>query len=72
MLGPTRLVTIVLGTQMQVLSPLHLAPNFLAITFLSFLQIAKDSYRRLRLWDEGMRDMEIQPEGRMNGCRGCN
>jgi hypothetical protein len=35
-LGPTRLVTIALGTQMQVLSPLHLAPTFLAIT-LSFL-----------------------------------
>jgi hypothetical protein len=32
MLGPTRLVTMVLGTQMQVLSPLHFAPNFLAIT----------------------------------------
>jgi hypothetical protein len=28
---------------MQVLSPLHFAPNFLAITFLSFLQIAKEA-----------------------------
>jgi hypothetical protein len=35
-LGPTRLVTIAFGTQMQALSPLHLDPNFLATTF-SFL-----------------------------------
>jgi hypothetical protein len=32
-LGPTRLVTIVFGTQIQVLSPLHLDPNILATTF---------------------------------------
>jgi hypothetical protein len=32
-LGPTRLVTIAFGTQIQVLSPLHLDPNFLATTF---------------------------------------
>jgi hypothetical protein len=37
LLGPTRLVTIAFGTQIQVLSPLHLDPNFLATTF-SFLQ----------------------------------
>jgi hypothetical protein len=43
MLGPTRLVQISLGTQMQVLSPLHFAPNFLATIFLSFLQIAKEA-----------------------------
>jgi hypothetical protein len=36
MLGPTRLVTTDFGTQMQVLSPLHLDPNFLATT-LAFL-----------------------------------
>jgi hypothetical protein len=30
---------------MQVLSPLHLAPNFLAITFLSFRQIAKEAFK---------------------------
>jgi hypothetical protein len=35
----------VLGTQMQVLSPLHFAPNFLATTFLSFLQIAKEAFK---------------------------
>jgi hypothetical protein len=33
LLGPTRLLTIVFGTHMQVLSPLHLDPNFLATTF---------------------------------------
>jgi hypothetical protein len=33
LLGPTRLVTIVFGTQIQILSPLHLDPNFLATTF---------------------------------------
>jgi hypothetical protein len=33
LLGPTRLVKIVFGTYMQVLSPLHLDPNFLATTF---------------------------------------
>ena len=43
MLGPTRLVQIALGTQMQVLSPLHFAPNFLATTFLSFLQMANEA-----------------------------
>jgi hypothetical protein len=42
LLGPTRLVTIVFGTQMQVLSPLHLAPNFLETTFLFLQQIAKE------------------------------
>jgi hypothetical protein len=36
LLGPTRLVTTTFGTQMQVLSPLHLDPNFLATT-LAFL-----------------------------------
>jgi hypothetical protein len=42
LLGPTRLVAIAFGTQIQVLSPLHLDPNFLATTF-SFLQkIAKE------------------------------
>src|SRR6187455_3457872 len=33
LLGPTRLVKIIFGTHMQVLSPLHLDPNFLATTF---------------------------------------
>jgi hypothetical protein len=45
MLGPTRLAQISLGTQMQVLSPLHFAPNFLATIFLSFLQIAKEAFK---------------------------
>jgi hypothetical protein len=36
LLGPTRLVTTDFGTQMQVLSLLHLDPNFLATT-LAFL-----------------------------------
>jgi hypothetical protein len=36
LLGHTRLVTTLFGTQMQVLSPLHLDPNFLATTFAFF------------------------------------
>jgi hypothetical protein len=31
--GPRQLVTITFGTQIQVLSPLHLDPSFLATTF---------------------------------------
>jgi hypothetical protein len=47
LLGPTRLVTIVFGTQIQVLSPLHLDPNFLATTF-SFLY--KSANEVLQAW----------------------
>jgi hypothetical protein len=42
LLGPTRLVIIVFGTHMQVLSPLHLDPNFLATTFVFLHERTKE------------------------------
>jgi hypothetical protein len=47
LLGPTRLITTVFGTHMQVLSPLHLSPNFLATTF-AFLH--KSTKEVLQVW----------------------
>jgi hypothetical protein len=47
LLGPTRLVTITFGIQIQVLSPLHLDPNFLATTFAFLHERTKEA---LQAW----------------------
>jgi hypothetical protein len=49
-LGPTRLVKIVFGTHMQVLSPLHLDPNFLATTFAFLHERTKEVCWNLLSW----------------------
>jgi hypothetical protein len=46
-LGPTRLVITVFGTHMQVLSPLHLDPNYLATTFAFLHESTKEA---LQAW----------------------